>query len=262
MVTERVGHKWGMVVDLDRCTGCQACVVACQAENNLPINDKQAFLQHRAYEWIRVERYWEGDFPNVKARFIPIMCQHCENAPCEPVCPVYATYHNDEGLNVQIYNRCVGTRYCINNCPYQVRFFNYWEPVWPARLRNHLNPDVTVRSRGITEKCTFCVQRIRRAELTVERQRHEKLDDQKLKDGNYLPACVQACPTDALVFGDQRDPTSPIYRYFAEGTGHDPRREGTSRSYRLLEEMGTKPNVIYLKKVDQFPLTGGKSNGH
>ena len=262
MVTERIGHKWGMVVDLDRCTGCQACVVACQAENNLPINDKQAFLQHRAYEWIRVERYWEGDFPNVKARFIPIMCQHCENAPCEPVCPVYATYHNDEGLNVQIYNRCVGTRYCINNCPYQVRFFNFWEPVWPARLRNHLNPDVTVRSRGITEKCTFCVQRIRRAELAVERQRHEKLDDQKLKDGNYLPACVQACPTNALVFGDQRDPASPIYRYFAEAVGHDPRREATNRSYRLLEEMGTKPNVIYLKKVDQFPLATGKSDGH
>ena len=167
MVTNRIAHKWGMVVDLDRCTGCQACVVACQAENNLPINIKDYFLQQRAYEWIRVERYWEGEFPNVKARFIPIMCQHCENAPCEPVCPVFATYHNDQGLNVQVYNRCIGTRYCANNCPYQVRFFNWWEPKWPERLRNQLNSDVSVRSRGIMERCSFCIQRIRRGELQV-----------------------------------------------------------------------------------------------
>ena len=170
MVTDRIPHKWGMVVDLDRCTGCQACVVACQAENNLPINIKEYFLTQRAYEWIRVERYWEGEFPNVKARFIPIMCQHCENAPCEPVCPVFATYHNDQGLNVQVYNRCIGTRYCANNCPYQVRFFNWWEPKWPERLRNQLNSDVSIRSRGIMERCSFCIQRIRRGELQVERQ--------------------------------------------------------------------------------------------
>ena len=261
MTTNRIEHKWGMVVDLDRCSGCQACVVACQAENNLPINDKDAFLQRRAFEWIRIERYWEGDFPNVKARFIPILCQHCENAPCEPVCPVFATYHNDEGLNVQVYNRCVGTRYCINNCPYQVRFFNFWEPVWPARLRHYLNPDVTVRSRGITEKCTFCVQRIRRGELTVERQRGGKLDDQKLREGNFLPACVQACPTNALVFGDQDDPASPIRPYFDDLNKHEHEEERTTRGYRLLEEMATKPNVIYLKKVDQFPLKKGNGNG-
>ena len=117
-----------MVVDLDKCTGCQACVVACQAENNIPINTKDYFLQRRAYEWIRIERYWEGEYPNVKARFMPVLCQHCENAPCEPVCPVFATYHNEEGLNVQVYNRCVGTRYCINNCPYQVRMFKLLAP--------------------------------------------------------------------------------------------------------------------------------------
>ena len=159
---EKRDYSWGMVVDVDKCTGCQACVLACQAENNVPLNLQDRFERARAMQWIRVERYWEGEFPDIKARFIPIMCQHCENAPCEPVCPVFATYHNNEGLNVQIYNRCVGTRYCANGCPYIVRFFNYWEPVWPEAFRNHLNPDVTVRSRGIMEKCSFCIQRIRR----------------------------------------------------------------------------------------------------
>ena len=264
-----------MVVDLDRCTGCQACVVACQSENNIPINTKDLFLQKRAYEWIRIERYWEGEFPNVKARYIPIMCQHCENAPCEPVCPVFATYHNDEGLNVQIYNRCVGTRYCANNCPYQVRFFNYWEPVWPPRLRNQLNPDVTVRSRGIMERCSFCIQRIRRAELTVERQERKTLDAETMEKRNFFPACVQACPTNALMFGDQNQdgkenrPASPVAPYFDEANaqiearhrGEHPAEGQHSRVYRLLEEMGTKPNVIYLKKVDQFPLNKGRNHG-
>ena len=263
----RVDHKWGMVVDLDRCTGCQACVVACQSENNLPINTKDFFLQKRAYEWIRIERYWEGEFPNVKARFIPIMCQHCENAPCEPVCPVFATYHNDEGLNVQVYNRCIGTRYCANNCPYQVRFFNFWEPVWPERMRNHLNPDVTIRSRGIMERCSFCIQRIRRAELKVERQERANLDYKTMKERNLLPACVMSCPTNALKFSDQGDTTGPVHEHFetademlekrhhrTERTEEAAAEEARTREYRLLEEMGTKPNVIYLKKVDLFPL--------
>ncbi len=263
MVTQRVDHKWGMVVDLDRCTGCQACVVACQSENNLPINTKDWFLEKRALEWIRIERYWEGEYPNVKARFIPVLCQHCENAPCEPVCPVFATYHSDEGLNVQLYNRCVGTRYCINNCPYQVRFFNFWHPTWPERFENYLNPDVTVRTRGITEKCTFCIQRIRRAELQVERANRGKLDDRNMKDGNFLPACVQACPTNALAFGDQKNPQSEIRPYFDDVNAHDihHEHERTTRSYLLLEEVGTKPNLIYLKKVDQFPLSEGEHNG-
>ncbi len=269
MPEPKVGHKWGMVVDLDRCTGCQACVVACQAENNLPINTKDLFLQRRAYEWIRIERYWEGEFPNVKARFIPIMCQHCENAPCEPVCPVYATYHNDEGLNVQIYNRCVGTRYCANNCPYQVRFFNYWEPVWPERLRNQLNTDVTIRSRGVMERCSFCIQRIRRAELKVERQERSTLDYETMKSRNLLPACVMACPTNALKFADQSDTTGPVYEYFEEANHlleerhHRTERveEPRTRVYRLLQEMGTKPNVIYLKKVDMFPINKEAAHG-
>ncbi len=232
-------HKWGMVVDIDKCIGCQACVVACQAENNIPINVEDRFHERRAIEWIRIERYWEGEWPDIKARFIPILCQHCENAPCEPVCPVFATYHNDEGLNVQVYNRCVGTRYCANNCPYQVRFFNFWEPVWPKTLRNQLNPDVTVRSRGIMEKCTFCIQRIRRAERKVEGQQGEVLNDQSMSENNFDPACVMACPTDTLVFGDFNDPNSRLSQL-----KDDPRH------YILLEELGTDPNVIYLKKVD------------
>lgn len=262
MVTSRIDHKWGMVVDLDKCTGCQACVVACQAENNLPINTKDLFLQKRAYEWIRIERYWEGEYPNVKARFIPVLCQHCENAPCEPVCPVYATYRNDSGLNVQIYNRCVGTRYCINNCPYQVRFFNFWQPNWPERLKNQLNPDVTIRTRGITEKCTFCVQRLRRAELQVERVGGERLNDEKLKAGNYAPACNQACPTNALMFGDQNDAASKIRPYFDDVNAHDIHHEEdrTTRGYRLLEEFNTRPSIIYLKRVDQYPLNEGEDH--
>jgi molybdopterin-containing oxidoreductase family iron-sulfur binding subunit len=222
-----------MVVDLDRCTGCQACVVACQAENNVPINTEQDFLEHRAKEWIRIERYWEGEFPDVKARFMPVLCQHCRDAPCEPVCPVYATMHSPDGLNLQVYNRCVGTRYCANNCPYNVRFFNWSQPSWPSPLESQLNPDVTVRSQGVMEKCTFCVQRIRRA------TRAARQASRPLRDGELQPACAQACPTSTLVFGSWADPESRINRLAA-----DPRR------YRVLEHYGTEPAVVYLQKVD------------
>lgn len=234
-------QKWGMVIDVDKCIGCQACVVACQSENNIPINDEGHFNQRRAIEWIRVERYWEGKFPDVKARFIPIMCQHCGDAPCEPVCPVYATYHNAEGLNVQVYNRCIGTRFCANNCPYHVRYFNFWEPAWPESLKNQLNPDVTVRSRGIMEKCTFCIQRIRRTSREAGR------DGRDIEDGDrgINPACVNACPTETLVFGDMNDPKSKVsVLKKKEFDGEH------GRGYKLLEELGTDPNVIYLKKVD------------
>lgn len=227
--TKPPAHKWGMVIDLDRCTGCQACVIACQAENNIPINDEKAFRDGRAIEWIRVERYWEGDFPDVKARFLPVLCQHCDNAPCESVCPVYATYHNNEGLNVQVYNRCVGTRFCGNNCPYHARLFNYWEPVWPEDLRNQLNPDVTVRSRGIMEKCSFCIQRIRRATR----------GGKKVEDQAFNPACVQACPTDAMTFGDLLNEDSRVSRMWED-----------ERAYRVLDALGTNPSVKYLKQVD------------
>ncbi len=239
--------QWGMVVDIDKCTGCQACVVACQSENNVPINEEAHFNQRRAIEWIRVERYWEGEFPDVKARFIPLFCQQCGDAPCEPVCPVYATYHNSEGLNVQVYNRCIGTRFCANNCPYQVRFFNFWEPAWPETLKNQLNPDVTVRSRGIMEKCTFCVQRIRRSSREADKEGAE------LQDGDRAlsPACVNACPTEALMFGDLNNPESKVAKKAAKELRETtPARKG-GRGYELLDEFGTHPKVVYLKKYDK-----------
>ena len=233
-------ESWGMVIDVDKCTGCQACVVACQSENNIPINEEEHFNQRRAIEWIRVERYWEGEFPDVKARFIPILCQQCEDAPCEPVCPVFATYHNEEGLNVQIYNRCIGTRFCSNNCPYHVRFFNFWEPSWPDSLKNQLNPDVTVRSRGIMEKCTFCVQRIRRT------TREARRDGVEVADGDRAlnPACANACPTEALVFGNYHDANSKVSKM------REKEMQEEGRGYHMLEELGTNPSVVYLKKVE------------
>ena len=159
------GHRWGMVVDLDRCTGCQACVVACHAENNIPVVGEKEAIHRRTLHWIRIERYWEGDYPNIRARFMPVLCQQCSQAPCEPVCPVFATYHTPEGLNAQVYNRCIGVRFCGSACPYKVREFNWFKPEFPEPLDQQLNPDVSVRQRGIIEKCSFCVQRIRRVKL-------------------------------------------------------------------------------------------------
>jgi Fe-S-cluster-containing dehydrogenase component len=234
-ISEQFGkHRWGMVIDVDRCTGCNACVLACQAENNIPLNSQSEYERNRAIAWIRVERYWEGEFPDVKARFIPVLCQHCENAPCEPVCPVYATYHNPEGLNVQVYNRCVGTKYCANGCPYLVRFFNWYEPVWPESLRNHLNPDVTVRSRGIMEKCSFCIQRIRRGIRQASRE------SRQVRDGDIQTACQQACPTEAIVFGDFNDTNSRVSLM-----------KGDERAYKLLDHLNTEPSVVYLAAVDK-----------
>ena len=226
-------RKWAMVVDLDRCIGCQACVVACQAENNIALNAEDIVRQGRAIQWIRIERYWEGEYPDLKVRFLPVLCQHCGNAPCEAVCPVFAIHHSEEGLNVQVYNRCVGTRFCANACPYNVRYFNFWEREWPDAMKNQLNPDVTIRTKGLIEKCTFCIHRLRRAERRGEREGRE------LKDGEVLPACVQTCPTDTLIFGDINDPESQVAKL-----AQDPRR------YRLLEELGTEPAVFYLKKVE------------
>ncbi len=254
--------SWGMAIDVDKCIGCQACVVACQSENNIPINTEAFFNQRRPIEWIRIERYWEGEFPDVKARFLPVLCQHCDNAPCEPVCPVFATYHNNEGLNVQVYNRCIGTRFCANNCPYQARFFNFWEPAWPDSLKNQLNTDVTVRSRGIMEKCTFCVQRIRRAGREAKREgveTSEKASTDEEFARSLNPACVNACPTETLFFGDMRDvleayrqgrsmPDQPLSK-----AGELAKREleNGGRGYFMLEGIGTSPSIVYLKKVDK-----------
>ena len=225
--------QWGMTVDLDRCTGCEACVVACHAENNLPIVGPEQAAMGRTHQWIRVERYWEGEFPNIRARFMPVMCQQCDAAPCEPVCPVNATYHTPDGLNAQIYNRCVGTRFCANNCPYTVRYFTWFTPEWPSPLNEQLNPDVSLRTSGIMEKCTFCVQRIRRAQDTA------KDETRAVRDGEIQPACAQACPAKVLVFGDLSDPNSEVSRL-----AH------SRRGYRLLEELGTRPRVVYLKEAD------------
>jgi molybdopterin-containing oxidoreductase family iron-sulfur binding subunit len=231
-MAEFPNRKWTMVVDLDKCTGCNACVVACHAENNVPIVDEEQVIRGRAMHWLRIERYWEGEWPDVKASYMPVMCQQCENAPCEPVCPVYATMHSErENLNIQVYNRCVGTRYCQNNDPYKVRFFNFFDPQFEGLLSEQLNPDVTVRTAGVMEKCTFCVQRIRRGE---EKALVEKRD---LKDGEVVPACVQACPSEALVFGDLTDPNSKAAQLITHN----------SRQFKLLEELGTQPQVVYLK---------------
>jgi molybdopterin-containing oxidoreductase family iron-sulfur binding subunit len=220
-----------MAVDLDRCTGCEACVTACRAENNIPtVGDVQA-ARGRAMHWIRVERYYEGEFPDVRVRFRPVLCQQCDAAPCEPVCPTYASHHTDEGLNAQVYNRCIGTRYCANACPYNVRFFNFFQPRWDKPLHLQLNPDVSVREVGVMEKCTFCVQRIKAAEIQA------KAEKRPLKPGEPTPACAQACPAAALVFGDLDDPDSEVSRLAR-----------SPRGSKLLEEVGTRPKITYLQR--------------
>jgi len=229
--------QWGMVIDLARCTGCSACVTACYAENNIPWVGEADILKGREMTWMRIERYWEGgehDEP-LEARFVPMLCQHCDNAPCEPVCPVYAAYHTPDGLNGQVYNRCVGTRYCANNCPYKVRYFNWYaynKRAFPEPLNLGLNPDVTVRARGVMEKCTFCVQRIRGA------QHQARLEDRRLQDGDIITACAQACPSGAITFGDTTDPASRVSQA----------RED-HRGYHILEDLNVRPAVTYLAKV-------------
>jgi molybdopterin-containing oxidoreductase family iron-sulfur binding subunit len=179
-----------------------------------------------------VDRYYEGEFPDIRMKYMPVLCQHCEDAPCEPVCPTYATYHNEEGLNVQVYNRCVGTRYCGNNCPYSVRFFNWFKPHWPEPLELQHNPDVSIRPGGVMEKCTFCIQRIQRV------KRDAKAEGHPVADGEVQPACVQSCPAEAMTFGDLNDPESKVSRLAASG-----------RATRLLEDLGTKPKVFYLQRA-------------
>ena len=231
---EKNNHpQWGMVVDEDRCTGCQACVVACQAENNVPTVGPDEAANGRTLSWIRIERYWEGEWPDVRVKYVPVFCQQCDTAPCEPVCPTYASYQTPEGLNAQVYNRCVGTRYCANACPYTVRVFNWFDPVWETPLDLQLNPDVSRRTTGIMEKCTFCVQRIKAG------KQEAATEDREVKDGDISPACVQSCPSGALVFGDISDPESRVARLGRSLRGH-----------KLLEELGTQPRVTYLKGAE------------
>ena len=260
-------RRWAMTIDLAKCTGCSACVTACYAENNIPtvgaswqgaqiLPDRTGFganiTRSREMAWIRLERYWELDrepkdvkfdpeHPDFETRFIPMMCQHCGNAPCEPVCPVYATYHAPNGLNVQVYNRCVGTRYCSNNCPYKVRYYNwfgYGDPsrtqyAFPEPLHWQLNPDVTVRNKGIMEKCTFCVQRIKEAENRAS------LEQRDLHVDEFTVACAQACPSRAIVFGDAADENWSVAKWAKD-----------RRAYHVFEELNTFTAVVYLKKVN------------
>lgn len=227
-------YHWGLNVDLAACTGCSACVVACYAENNIPVVGKKIASQNREMSWLRIERYYDLEHSEeLHVSFLPMMCQQCGNAPCEPVCPVYATYHNEEGLNAMAYNRCVGTRYCSNNCSYKVRRFNWFEYKWPEVADLQLNPDVTPRVVGVMEKCTFCVQRI------VEAKDRAKDLGRMVRDGDVKPACVQSCPTQALTFGNLNDPASQV----AKASRQD-------RAYKVLDEhLNTQPSVSYLEDV-------------
>ncbi|MCF8105381.1 MAG: 4Fe-4S dicluster domain-containing protein [Desulfohalobiaceae bacterium] len=226
-------YRWAMVVDLDRCIGCGACTAACYAENNLGVVGEKQMVLGREMAWLGVERYFDDQQPT-RVLFLPMPCQHCDNAPCEPVCPVYAPHHSKEGLNNQIYNRCIGTRFCSQNCPYKVRRFNWFDWDWPDPLNLQLNPDVTVRSKGVMEKCSFCIQRIKQAHSLAKNEKRT------IRDQEVIPACVQTCPTEALVFGNLMDRKSRV-RIMVD----DP------RAYQLMGYLNTKPAVIYLKKVVQ-----------
>lgn len=230
---EHDGYRWAMTVDLDRCIGCGACAAACYAENNVGTVGIERMLEGREMSWLAIQRYMDDDHPE-RVIFLPMLCQHCDNAPCESVCPVYAPHHSKEGLNNQIYNRCIGTRFCSQNCPYKVRRFNWFSWQWPEPLNLQLNPDVTVRGKGVMEKCSFCIQRIKGAHGIA------KNENRKIRDGEVVPACMQTCPTGVFTFGNLLDEKSRVRKMVED-----------QRAYQILSYLNTKPAVFYLKKVTQ-----------
>ena len=227
------GHQWAMAANLSQCTGCSSCIISCNAENNVPVVGRAEVANRREMHWLRIDRYYKGDENQPEVMHMPMLCQHCDNAPCENVCPVMATVQSSDGLNQQVYNRCVGTRYCANNCPYKVRRFNWFNYDHSDEIEKMvINPDVSIRTRGIMEKCSMCVQRIQEGKLEAKRQRRE------LKDGDIKLACQQSCPGEGIVFGDMNDPNSKISKML-----------GDERNYTVLEELNVQPRVSYLTKI-------------
>jgi len=224
--------RWAMIIDLDRCTGCQACVIACQVENNVPPTGAEEAEKGRAISWLRLVPHAEGEHgTRPELRLMPVPCMHCDNPPCTKVCPVQATQIDQEGLVGQVYPRCIGCRYCTTACPYTVREFNWRQPEFPEPMERGLSPDVSIRPKGVVEKCTFCYHRLQLA------RDEARLEGRLLREGDYLPACVETCPAGAMYFGDLDDPESEVSRLMQ-----------SPRAFRLLEELGTEPKVTYLSK--------------
>jgi molybdopterin-containing oxidoreductase family iron-sulfur binding subunit len=222
-----------MVIDLERCNGCQACEVACRSENNIPVGGPKQAAQNRTISWMKVHAAVEGEWPNVRTRYVPQLCMHCDRPPCTLVCPVEATALDEEGIVSQIYARCIGCRYCANACPYTAKFFNWQRPTFPESALPSLNPDVSVRPVGVIEKCTFCHHRLQKA------REQARVENRPVREGEYVPACAESCPTGAIVFGDLDDPRQRVAQLSQD-----------SRAFRLQEDLGTQPKVYYLSEQD------------